>query len=49
MNTFSRSWDMIAQSFSILRKDKKLVVFPILSGLSALAVAAGQLRKISLQ
>jgi hypothetical protein len=40
VNTFSRSWDMIAQSFSVLRKDKKLIVFPILSGLSALAVAA---------
>lgn len=31
---------MIAQRFSVLRKDKKLVVFPILSGLSALAIAA---------
>jgi uncharacterized membrane protein YeaQ/YmgE (transglycosylase-associated protein family) len=40
VDKFSRSWDMIAQSFSVLRKDKKLVVFPILSGLSALAIAA---------
>lgn len=40
MNTFSRSWDLIAQSFQIIRKDKKLILFPILSGLSVLAVAA---------
>lgn len=40
MDTFSRSWDMIGESFSVLRKDKKLVLFPMLSGLSALAIAA---------
>jgi Family of unknown function (DUF6159) len=40
MNTFSRSWDLISQSFQIIRKDKKLILFPILSGLSVLAVAA---------
>ena len=40
MDTFSRSWDMIGESFAVLRKDKKLVLFPILSGLSTLAVAA---------
>ncbi len=31
---------MIGESFSVLRKDKKLVLFPILSGMSTLAVAA---------
>ena len=31
---------MIGESFEVLRKDKKLVLFPILSGLSTLAVAA---------
>jgi len=31
---------MIGESFAVLRKDKKLVLFPILSGLSPLAVAA---------
>ena len=31
---------MIGESFAVLRKDKKLVLFPILSGLSTLAVAA---------
>src|ERR1700733_12199813 len=40
MDTFSRSWDMIGESFSVLRKDKKLVLFPILSGMSTLAIAA---------
>jgi hypothetical protein len=40
MDTFSRSWDMIGESFAVLRKDKKLVLFPILSGASTLLVAA---------
>jgi len=40
MDTFARSWDMIGESFSVLRKDKKLVLFPILSGMSTLAIAA---------
>jgi hypothetical protein len=31
---------MIGESFSVLRKDKKLVLFPILSGMSTLAIAA---------
>jgi hypothetical protein len=29
MDTLSRSWDLIGESFAILRKDKKLVLFPI--------------------
>jgi hypothetical protein len=40
MGTFSRSWDLISESFQVIRKDKKLIVFPILSGFSVLAVAA---------
>jgi hypothetical protein len=40
VNTMSRSWELIGQSFAVLRQDKKLVLFPILSGLSTLAVAA---------
>jgi hypothetical protein len=40
MNTMFRSWELISQSFAILRQDKKLILFPILSGLSTLAVAA---------
>jgi len=39
VNTFSRSWDLIGESFAVLRRDKKLLLFPILSGLSTLAVA----------
>jgi hypothetical protein len=31
---------MISQSFQVIRRDKKLVLFPILSGFSALVVAA---------
>jgi len=40
MGTFSRSWDLIWESFDVIRKDKKLIVFPIVSGLAVLAVAA---------
>jgi hypothetical protein len=40
MNTFSRSWELISESFQVIRKDKKLIMFPILSGFSVLAVAA---------
>ena len=40
MGSFSRSWDLISESFHVIRKDKKLIVFPILSGFSVLLVAA---------
>jgi len=40
MRTFSRSWDLIGKSFQVIRQDKKLILFPILSGLSSLAVFA---------
>jgi hypothetical protein len=40
MNTLSHSWDRISESFAVIRKGKKLILFPILSGASALAVAA---------
>ncbi|MCU1334817.1 MAG: hypothetical protein JWO19_398 [Bryobacterales bacterium] len=40
MNTLSRSWELIGESFAIIRKDKKLILFPILSGLAMLAIAA---------
>jgi hypothetical protein len=33
------SWNLISQSFAILRKDKKLVLFPILSALGVVALA----------
>jgi len=32
------TWTLIARSFAVLRKDKKLVLFPILSALGAIAV-----------
>jgi hypothetical protein len=35
MGTFSRSWDLISESFQVIRKDKKLIVFPILLVLAA--------------
>ncbi len=33
------SWTLVLQSFSVLRKDKKLVLFPVLSALGVIAVA----------
>jgi hypothetical protein len=40
MNSFFRSWELMQQSFAVLRSDKQLVLFPILSGISAILVAA---------
>ncbi len=37
---FSRSWSLIKASASVLRSDKKLLVFPLLSGISCMLVAA---------
>jgi len=38
-DSFSRSWEMISQSYAVLKKQKTLVVFPILSGIACLIVA----------
>lgn len=38
MGRFSRSWQMMKQSFAILRSDKQLMLFPILSAISCLIV-----------
>ena len=38
MGRFSRSWDLVGQSFAILRKDKQLMLFPVLSGVSCIIV-----------
>lgn len=38
MTKFSRSWQMMRQSFAVLRSDKQLMLFPILSALSCLIV-----------
>jgi hypothetical protein len=39
-STFSRSWEMLRQSYAVLQRQKTLVVLPILSGLLCLVVAA---------
>jgi uncharacterized protein DUF6159 len=38
MGRFSRSWDLVAQSFAILWADKQLMLFPVLSGISCVIV-----------
>jgi len=37
---FSRSWDLVKASASVLRSDKELMLFPIISGLVTLVVLA---------
>ena len=37
----ARSWDLVKASAAVLRADKELLVLPVLSGLSGLAVLAG--------
>src|SRR5690606_39837708 len=39
-NTFSRSWDMVKASAAVLRSDRELMLFPVLSGLATLLVVA---------
>lgn len=38
MGRFSRSWDLVEDSFAILWADKQLLLFPVLSGISCLIV-----------
>jgi hypothetical protein len=40
MGRFSRSWALMKQSFQILRSDKQLMLFPVLSAISCLFVTA---------
>jgi Family of unknown function (DUF6159) len=40
MGKFSRSWQLVKQSFAILRSDKQLMLFPILSAAACLLVTA---------
>lgn len=40
MSRFSRSWQLVKESFAILRSDKQLMLFPVLSALSCLVVTA---------
>jgi len=37
---FSRSWELVKQSFAILRSDKELVLFPVFSAVACLCVTA---------
>ena len=36
----SRSWELIKASSAVLRQDKELLVFPLLSSVAAIVVAA---------
>lgn len=38
MGRLSRSWDLVGASFSILWRDKQLLMFPVLSGISCVVV-----------
>ena len=40
MERFGRSWDLLKSCFTVLREDKELLLFPILSSVSALLVLA---------
>jgi len=40
MGKFSRSWELVKQSFTILRSDKQLMLFPVLSAVSCFVVTA---------
>lgn len=40
MGKFSRSWELVKQSFAILRSDKQLMLFPVLSAVTCLIVTA---------
>ena len=37
---FSRSWELVKASAAVLRSDKELMVFPIVSGIATLVVLA---------
>lgn len=38
--TFSRSWQLIRETWRVLSKDKELIVFPVISGLAVLVIIA---------
>jgi hypothetical protein len=47
MGKFARSWALMKASASVLRSDKSLMMFPLLSGLCSLVVAASFLIPIA--
>jgi hypothetical protein len=40
MGKFSRSWELAKQSFAIIRSDKQLMLFPVISAIACLIVTA---------
>ncbi len=40
MSTFSRSWNLVKAAWSVLRADKELIIFPVVSAIGALLVTA---------
>jgi hypothetical protein len=40
MSKFSRSWQLVKQSFAILRSDKQMMLFPVFSALSCFVLTA---------
>jgi hypothetical protein len=40
MGRIARSWEMVKQSFAILKSDKELMVLPIASAISCVLVSA---------
>ena len=38
-NSFSRSYQLVRHSWSVLKQDKEILIFPVLSGMASLAVA----------
>src|SRR5450759_543758 len=40
MDTLSRSWDLLGQSFAVLKSDKELMWLPVLSAMFCLAATA---------
>lgn len=39
-NSFSRSYQLVRHSWAVLKQDKEILIFPVLSGVASLAVAA---------
>jgi hypothetical protein len=37
---FSRSWELVKASAGVIRSDKELLLFPVFSGLAAMAIIA---------
>ena len=49
MERFGRSWDLLKACFAVLRDDKELMLFPVLSGFSALLVLATEALNTALE